>query len=255
MAVYTPRDYAIGLTILFVIMWLAKIFIFSKFELDSYFSYAMAPVIVFTIAVRVLADAGVYEKNELWSVTPGIYVTGTVFGVLVILGGKVIERQKNIPYWKGSIALGTPPALYFSFQLLRQMENPLRIFEPVLLALILTALIYTLSNFSSKTKIFRLKDSTLIIFGQMLDGSSTFIGVDKYGFTEEHMLADFLVNTSGTAFVMIPLKIVVVLGALYLLEQWKEEEEGSDLYYNMVKFVFFIFGFGPGTRNSLNLGL
>ncbi|MFQ5800674.1 MAG: DUF63 family protein [Candidatus Hydrothermarchaeales archaeon] len=52
---------------------------------------------------------------------------------------------------------------------------------------------------------------------------------------------------------MIPLKIVVILGALYLLDRWKEEE--SDLYYKMVKFVFFIFGFGPGTRDALLLAL
>jgi uncharacterized membrane protein len=108
MAVYTPLDYAIGLAILFLIMWAASKYLFTKIAFDRYFAYAMAPVIVFAIALRVLADAGVYEKNELWSVTPGIYITATLFGILVLAVGKLIERERKIPYWKGSIFTGTP---------------------------------------------------------------------------------------------------------------------------------------------------
>jgi uncharacterized membrane protein len=255
MAVYTPFDYALGLAILITIMWLASRHLFTVIELDRYFAYAMSPVIVFTIAVRVLADANVFEKNELWSVTPGIYVTGTVFGIFVIIVGKVLEREKNIPYWKGAIIVGSPPAAYFSYLLFLQMENLYLSLQPVLLALVLTFTIHILSNFTSATRVFREKENALIIFGHMLDGSATFIGIDKYGFSEEHILPEFLIQTAGTAAVMIPLKIVLILGALYLLEKWKEEEEGSDLYYRMVKFVFFIFGFGPGARDALLLAL
>jgi uncharacterized membrane protein len=255
MAVYTPLDYAIGLTILLVIMWLASKFLFTKLEFDIYFAIAMAPVIVFAIAVRVLADAGVYPKNELWSVTPGIYITATLFALALISVAKIIEGVKKVPYWKGSLIVGTPVAIYFLVLLLREMGNIFLMLEPIVLAVVLTAAIYILSNFSSTTRLFREKENTAIIFGHMLDGSATFIGIDKYGFYEEHLLPEFLIQTAGTAFVMIPLKIVVVLGALYLLERWREEEEESDLYYRMVKFVFFIFGFGPGTRDALLLAL
>jgi uncharacterized membrane protein len=255
MAVYTPLDYAIGLTILLIIMWLASKYLFKKLEFDIYFAIAMAPVIVFAISVRVLADAGVYSKNELWSVTPGIYITATLFALLIISIGKIIEKVKKVPYWKGSLIVGTPVAAYFLILLLREMRNISLMLEPIVLALVLTAAIYILSNFSSRTKLFREKENAAIIFSHMLDGSATFIGIDKYGFYEEHLLPEILIQTAGTAFVMIPLKIVVVLGALYLLERWREEEEESDLYYRMVKFVFFIFGFGPGTRDALLLAL
>jgi uncharacterized membrane protein len=255
MAVYTPMDYVIAIVILFFLMWLASKYLFSTLELDEEFVYAMAPVIVFAIAIRVLADAGVYEKNQLWSVTPGIYILATIFGVIVLAFGKILEGLKEIPYWKGSIFVATPVAAYFSYLLFRQMRNPILILQPVILALLLTFIICFLSKFSLSTRIFREKANIAIIFGHMLDGSATFIGIDKYGFSEEHILPEILIDAAGTAFVMIPLKIVVVLGALYLLERWKEEEEGSDLYYRMVKFLFFIFGFGPGTRDALLLGL
>jgi uncharacterized membrane protein len=255
MATYTPLDYAVALVILFVIMWLASKYLFTRIALDRYFIYAMIPVIVFALSVRVLVDAGVFEKSKLWSVTPGIHIVGTIFGLTVIFGGKILEKVKNIHYWKGAFALGTPVALYFSILLFRKMENPLFILQPFLLAAILTWAIYIISNFAAPLQMFRERVNLAIIFGHMLDGSATFIGIDRYGFSEEHILPEILINASGTAFVMIPLKIVVVLGALYLLDKWKEEEEGSDLYYKMVKFVFFIFGFGPGTRDALLLGL
>jgi uncharacterized membrane protein len=123
MAVYTPLDYVIGLAILFLIMWAASKYLFTKIVFDRYFAYAMAPVIVFAIALRVLADAGVYEKNELWSVTPGIYITATLFGILVLAVGKLIERERKIPYWKGSIFTGTPVAAYFLIKLFNEMAN------------------------------------------------------------------------------------------------------------------------------------
>jgi uncharacterized membrane protein len=255
MAVYTPLDYVIGLAILFIIMWLTSKYLFNALELDKYFVYAVAPVIVFAIALRVLADAGVYEKNELWNVTPGIYVLATVFGIVLIALGKILERFKDVSYWKVSVGIGAPVASYFSILLIQKMKDPLLIFQPVLLALALTMGIYMLSGFIPSTQIFRERENILIVFAHMLDGSATFIGIDKYSFSEEHILPEFLINVAGTSFVMIPLKIVVVLGALYLLDKWKEEEEGSDLYYKMVKFVFFIFGFGPGTRDALLLAL
>lgn len=255
MAVYTPGDYALALAILFVVMWLASRYLFRFVELDIFLFYAMVPVMVFAISIRVLADAGVFEKNELWSVTPGIYIVGTLLGVLTIMMGKMIEKRYGIAYWKNAFILGSVPAAYFSYRLYLEMRSPLHMFQPIVLALLLTSAIYLGSRVSQTTRVFRSSENTAIIFAHMLDASATFIGIDKYGFSEEHILPELFINMAGTAFIMIPLKITVILGALYLLDMWKEDDEGSDLYYKMVKFVFFIFGFGPGVRDSLLLSL
>ncbi|NOZ76836.1 MAG: DUF63 family protein [Euryarchaeota archaeon] len=94
-----------------------------------------------------------------------------------------------------------------------------------------------------------------IIFGHLFDGSATFIGIDYYGFYEEHLLPDILINAAGTAFVMIPLKIAVVLLAIYYVEKWyREEGLGSKkrtTQYLVLKLVFFILGFGPGMRDTI----
>ncbi|MFV2041474.1 MAG: DUF63 family protein, partial [Candidatus Hydrothermarchaeales archaeon] len=67
MAAYTPMDYAVAIVILLIILWLAKQYLFTRIEFDKYFVYAMTPVIVFALALRVLVDAGVIEKSKWWS--------------------------------------------------------------------------------------------------------------------------------------------------------------------------------------------
>ncbi|RLG57409.1 MAG: hypothetical protein DRN95_05620 [Candidatus Hydrothermarchaeota archaeon] len=82
----------------------------------------------------------------------------------------------------------------------------------------------------------------------MLDGSGTFIGINYYGFGEEHILTEYLINIAGTSLIIIPVKLIIILLALYILE--KEDEESK-----IIKVVLFILGFGPGLRNSLVLTL
>jgi len=255
MAAYTYMDYAVAFAILLVIIEFCRRFVFTAFELDRGFLYAMAPVVLFAISIRVLVDAGVYEKSKLWNVTPGVYVLGVVFGLLEITAGKLVERHRGVEYWKTSIALGLPVAGYYFTKLLLRMERPLNSIQPIALALLLTLGIYLLSSLFESWQVFRRSESIAVIYAHMLDGSATFIGIDRYGFSEEHIIPELLIKKAGTAFVMIPVKILIVLAALYLLHQWSEGEEGSDLYYKMLIFVFFILGFGPGVRDSLLLGL
>ncbi len=257
MAVYTPLDYAVSLAILIAVMWLASRYLFRFVELDIYFFYAMIPVMFFAISIRVLVDAGIFTRSKFWSVTPGIYLVGAIFGLLVIGAGKTIEDIKHIPYWKGAIITGIPFAAYFAYLLILQMRSPILSLQPVILALVIAYVIYVLSNLLPATRFFRERENIAIIYSHLLDGSATYIGIDKYGFSEEHILPEIFIEFAGTALIMIPLKIIVVLGALYFLEKWRveEQDEGSDLYYKMVKFVFFIFGFGPGTRDALLIAL
>jgi uncharacterized membrane protein len=65
-------------------------------------------------------------------------------------------------------------------------------------------------------------------------------------------LPDLLISLAGSALVMIPLKIVVVLPILYIVEKWRVEE-GADKTqeYLILKFVLFMLGFGPGVRDAI----
>lgn len=98
--------------------------------------------------------------------------------------------------------------------------------------------------------------SLLIIFAHLLDASATSIGIDFFGYTEKHFVPHFMINLTGTAFVMFLLKIPLVLLVVYVLDivYGKEFEENKDLL-NLVKMGIILLGLSPGTRDVLRMAM
>lgn len=253
MAVYTVQDYVIGIAILLAILAVLRRSLFRIIKPDKYFAVSLAPAVVFGIAVRVLADAGFYMKSDWWSVTPGIYLTACAFGAAYFATSLYAQKKSGIEYWKLSLFIGMLVLPYFLLNLVAYMKHPSRIFYPFFLAALISGLVYFISSLWEKTRIFRSKENLAIIFAHLFDGSGTFIGMEYFGFSEEHIIPELLINLVGNAVIMIPLKLAIILAAVYLIEKWKEE--GVDLYYGMIKITLFILGIGPGTRNALLLAL
>ncbi len=251
MAIYTASDYVIGFAILIVIYKLLKDHLFTKIRLDVYFLISIIPPIIFALTIRLLADANVYTRNELWNATPGVYVLGTIYGAVLIGTGYLVQKRKGIEYWKTVLVIGAVTIPYFFIKLVQVMQNPLNFFYPVVLAVVLTAPVYLILKNFGPTSFITKKENLLIVFAHMLDASGTFIGMERFGFSEENPIPEFLIGLAGTAAVMIPLKLLIVIPALYLIEKWESESPQSDLDSKMLKVIIFVMGFGPGMRNSL----
>ncbi len=252
MAVYTPADYIKSFAILLLIFWFLRRYLFTKVQIDRGFMLALIPPIIFAVTVRMLADAGVYPKSEWWSVTPGIYVLGVAYGFILVRLALLAQERWRVEYWKVVLILGGLTLPPFLVQLLAQMQAPLRFLYPSALAAAATLAVALPARLLGAR--FLGGSGLMILFAHMLDASGTFVGIDYFGFGEEHILAEFFINLTGTALVMYPLKLAVLLPVLYLLERWREEEKDTT-YYWMVKLAIFILGLGPGLRNSLLLTL
>jgi len=85
----------------------------------------------------------------------------------------------------------------------------------------------------------------------MIDAASTVIAVSYYDYGEKHVLPNFLFGLFGTAWVMLPLKFFVVLGALYIIDRYEQDE----LFRNFIKFAIVTVTLGPGIRNTLRLAM
>lgn len=259
MAIYTVQDYVIYITILFVVLWIFSRFVFTRIDFDKYFLMATVPYLIFGITFRMLADVGVYEKTKYLTVTPGVQLLAVAIGLSGIFVGLFLQKHTKIQYWQTLMAFGIIASLFSLSKLIPAINFPMRIFPPILMAAGITGALYFLSGFHEKAGIFKMPSNVAIIFAHLFDGSATFIGIDYYGFYEEHLLPDILINAAGTAFVMIPLKIVVVFLALYYVEKWyneeielgKEDPKKIAQQYHILKFVFFYLGFGPGMRDSI----
>jgi len=82
----------------------------------------------------------------------------------------------------------------------------------------------------------------------MFDAASTFVGMEIYGYSEKHVLPTFLITIFGP-WVMFPLKFLVVLLALYVIDHVEEDS----FFKNFIKFAILTVTLGPATRNTLRL--
>lgn len=91
----------------------------------------------------------------------------------------------------------------------------------------------------------------MILYAHMLDASSTYIGVDWFGYYEKHVVPTFLINLTGTAAIMYPLKLLILLPVLSMID--KNLQEPS--IRNLAKLVLITLGLAPAIRNTLRLAL
>ena len=91
-----------------------------------------------------------------------------------------------------------------------------------------------------------------LYFGHFIDGSATFLGIDKYGYVEKHVLPTWFIETFGTAIVMLPLKFLVVTGVIIALENEEHKEDQKQMISLLILFLLAL-GLGPGTRDILRI--
>lgn len=91
----------------------------------------------------------------------------------------------------------------------------------------------------------------MIIYVHMLDASSTFIGVDWFDYYEKHVVPTFFINLVGTAAIMYPLKLLVLLPLLYMIDRSMQEPS----LRNLTRLALVTLGLAPAVRNTLRLAL
>ncbi len=107
-----------------------------------------------------------------------------------------------------------------------------------------------------EAKWFTVPVSILLFASHFLDGAATYRGIDVHGYAEKHVLPSFLIELTGTAIVMLPLKFLVVTLAIYLLDvaYRKDLQETPNLAW-LVKVAIMVLGFAPGMRDMLRLAM
>jgi uncharacterized membrane protein len=106
-----------------------------------------------------------------------------------------------------------------------------------------------------KSSIFTDPLNLSILLAHLLDASSTYIGVDTLGYYEKHVVPTYLIQLTGTALVMYPLKLIIFIGVLYLLDTQFEDDKQSYNMKMLIKMVILILGLSPATRNTIRMML
>lgn len=247
---YLHPGYTLFNTIIFgiilgiVVILIIKMFKYIKKDPGELF-IPLIPFIFLGSGARALVDNGIYPLT-LWLVTPGIYILTGLAAIITLLVSVYVEKKKGFNYRYLMLIVGSilciPNIIYINH------INWIAFFEVIGVWALVSSIFILLKN---KWELLKDKLNLSALLAHLFDASSTFIAVDFYGYGEQHVLPNFLTGISGTAFVMFPLKIAVILIALYVIDEYIDDKTIA----NMLKLAIFILGLAPGLRNFLSLSM
>lgn len=247
---------ALGLLVFFAVIPLLKKL---GLEIDGRFFLGVAPFVVFGATARELVDrglgfyamAGSYPGN-FWLVSPWIFFTMFFLATACLLFGFLVNRVfKQVGYHMPMFSIGMVLCSYNFYLVLSNVRRLALSFYVLFVFAAFMFFVFFISKF--RVLSFLRNEFNLAVVGaHLLDASATFIGVDFLGFGEQHVLPSFLIERFGTAFVMFPLKLAVLLPALYVVDG---ELKNDDFSRRFMKFVFLVLGLGPAIRDIVMMVL
>lgn len=203
----------------------------------------LTPFIFFGSGARALVDNNIYPLTYIL-VTPGIYLLTGFIAIATVMGAYFIEKKTNIDY--RYIIFGVGAVLCIPNIVYLGPINIVAALQILGVWALISSIFVLLRN---KWSLLSNKINLTVLMAHIFDASSTYVAVDFYGYSEQHVLPSALTGLVGTAAVMFPLKIAVILTALYVIDSYVEDKTIA----NMLKLAIFILGFAPGLRNFLSL--
>ena len=235
----------------------------SEFNLDGKFVLATLPYVIFGGVLRVVQDTHMIQGDIQFAlVTPFIYVVIFAYAFLILLLSRYLEKSGFTDnYLKIYAGAGIFSVFVTILVLVVWGAGHTRV-DLSVLAIILTMatgatfavwafMRYALSWTYVKDPLY-----ITLLFGQLLDASATSYGIDLHPgikYIEQHVVGSQLIDLTGTAFVMFPLKLVVLFPAIYVMEMYRKE--GNPAFWNLVLLAMITVGFAPGIRDMVRMVL
>ncbi len=222
----------------------------KKTAVDEGFLKTILAFTLFGGALRVVVDAQILprEVNLFGStvypfVTPLIYILVFLLLAITVIVFYKLEKGFTKEFYKKTMYAGLLLALICVLPLVFLFKNFLALL-PIIIAGAVVWLDELVAGWrSAKNSLFE----RLAVFGQVLDGAATFVGVVFFGYSEQHVVGNILFGI-GTPVLFLLVKIAVVLLIVEYLRAEKNTREK-----NFVLTVIMIVGLAPGLRDLLRI--
>ncbi len=216
--------------------------------IDRHFVIGVVCYVLFGSSLRVLEDAELFASPlKYLFVTPIIYFV--VFFVTVIslaLSLRIYRERYYVAFSRVGLSLAAVNICVLLWY--EGITNP----AEALLIVILTALITSAIYIASRRMNIRFLSSRFniaILGAHLFDASSTTVGVDLLNYYGKHVVENYLIGITGTGAVMYPLKLIVFIPVLYLIDSDFDDDELRDL----LKLTILVLGLSPACRNTITI--
>ena len=232
------------------ILGLIRIFKRLDLKMDEKLVLYTLPYVLAGSSLRVIEDAGLVTPPASYLlITPLIY-----FLVFLVTTASLILTRKilGVNFHRVYATIG----LLWTFVNLAALstigiQRPLVPVAVLFLGTFLTGIIYLLRVPLPQLNFLDNRYNLAILYSHMLDASSTYIGVDWFGYYEKHVVPTYLIDLTGTAAIMYPLKLLVLLPLLSIIDKYIEDKS----LLNLTKLALIVLGLAPAIRNTLRLTL
>ncbi|MCQ1539465.1 DUF63 family protein [Methanocalculus taiwanensis] len=259
--IFNTLTYAVILIIavFLVYRWLSR----NEIVIDSAFVIATIPYVVLGGLIRVVEDTGMIESDlKFLLITPLIYFVIFAITVISLIISRWLETAGVTesfirPYW----LLGTVYSVVTAGLLVWWGMTQTSFDGAVLAIILLMAILSTLLTYAGLRYLLRWEYVQnplyiLLIYGHLLDASATSYGIDIHPiqYMEKHVVGGALIDWTGTAFAMYPLKLAVLIPGIYILEMYRRENGESGLWY-LLLLAMIVVGMAPGIRGMMRMVL
>ncbi|MEA1907636.1 MAG: DUF63 family protein [Euryarchaeota archaeon] len=216
--------------------------------IDRHFVIGVVCYVLFGSSLRVFEDAEMFAPplNYLF-VTPIIYFV--VFFVTVTslaISLRIYHEQYHVAFSRVGLFL---TAINICVLLWHEgITNPVEALLIVILTALITSAIY-ISSRRMNIRFLSSKFNIAILGAHLFDASSTTVGVDLLNYYGKHVVENYLIGITGTGAVMYPLKLLVFIPLLYLIDSDFDDDELRDL----LKLTILVLGLSPACRNTLSI--
>lgn len=243
--------YTLPGTIVYAILFVIAVFLVYKYflkkrlKINEKFMISLLPFIILGGVMRALEDAEFY--SGYFFVSPGIYITVFFIALISLLFSVELEKYRKIEYWKTMLLIGSGFLFYNILQvILIGIVNWTAFLGIIGLMILWGAVFFPIQTFFPK---YLSRTNYLILLSHLFDASSTFVAVTFFSYSEQHVLPGFLFPIFG-AWIIIPLKIIVVWPALYYTDKVKDKG-----FRTWLKIAVLILGLALGTRDFLRVSM
>ena len=238
--------------------WLKK----TGMTVDAKFVLATIPYVVLGGVLLVVQDTGVITSDwQFLLTTPLIYCVIFVFTAAILSITWELQLRNKIKdylYWyAGAGAIASVAVFIFLawFGLTHGHFDLVVLFTIIAMACVSSVLVWAFMHYVLKWEYLQDRLYQILIFGQMFDASATSFGIDLHPlhYYEQHVVGGALIEWTGTAFVMFPLKLVVLFPAIYVLQMYRKE--APQALWHLILLAMIVVGLAPGIRDMMRMVL
>ncbi len=236
-------------------------------KIDGKFFYAVIPFIALGSILRVyedfleasgaaggpltIIDATGTVRNLLF-VTPVMYITMFLITLSALVAALAVQKFGKIDYYKTWFAIGVVLSLFVLVQIPFTDFQGMGIIFGITLGIGIA--IFAVKKYAEVKKVEIIssllsKENYLLIVGQVLDASATFVALTYYPYFEQHVVPAFFINLFGPVSLFF-LKLPIILLAVYYIDKEVKDEERR----TFLKMAVLVLGLAPGMRDTLRLG-